>query len=158
MQANGWHLFQTVMIIDCRNGCHLLLLPVSALWDEVCATQCDLVTPLFKTCSLVDQSLTLAGSITCTVQLKWQKQCGATSRLRPQETYLLLLIHWAPCLCHLNKPQANKKKTKRKRDGSSQMSPRYVRWPSHDCQSWHTADHKHMKSPGETRTEQQSLT
>ena len=93
MQEKGGYSFQTVMIIDCRNGCHPLLLPVSAPWDEVCATQCDLATPLFKTWSLVHESLTVAGSMTCTVQLKWQKHCGATSKLRPQETYLLLLIH-----------------------------------------------------------------
>ena len=44
-----------------------------------------LATPFFKMWSLVHQSLTLAGSMTCTVQLKWQKQCGATSKLRPQK-------------------------------------------------------------------------
>ena len=130
MQAKGRHSFETVMIIDCRDGCHPLLLPVSPLWDEVCATQCDLATPFFKMWSLVHQSLILAGSMTFTVQLKCQKQCGATSKLRPLETYLLLLIYWAPCLCHLNKPQVNKKKTKEKREGSSQMSPRYVRQPA----------------------------
>ena len=147
MQAKGRQSFKTVMIIYCRNVCVPLLLPVSAPWDEVCATQCDFAAPLFKIWSLLHQSLTLAGSMTCTVQLKWQKQCGATSKLRLQETYLLLLIHWAPCLCHLNKPQANKKKTKGKREGSSQMSPRYVRQPSQDWQSWHTANHKPMNKP-----------
>ena len=128
-------LFQTTMIIDRKNGCHPVILPVSTLWEEVCATQCDLATLLFKMWGLGPKPLTLAGSMTCTVKLKWQKQCGATSKLRLQETYLLLLIHWAPCLCHLNKPQANKKKTKGKREGSSQMSPRYVRQPSQDWQS-----------------------
>ena len=43
--------------------------------------------------------------------------------------------------------QANKVNTKWKRDGSSQMSPRYERQPSQHWQSWHTADHKHMKKP-----------
>ena len=85
MQEKGGYSFQTVMTIDCRSGCHPLLLSVSPLWDEVCATQCDLATPFFKMWSLVHQSLTLAGSMTCTVQLKWQKQCGATSKLRPQK-------------------------------------------------------------------------
>lgn len=43
---------------------------------------------------------------------------------RPQETLLLLLIHWAPCLCHLNKPQANKEKTREREmnhPGNSQI-------------------------------------
>ena len=110
MQAKGGHSFETVMIIDCRDGCHPLLLPVSPLWDEVCATQCDLATPFFKMWTLVHQSLILAGSMTCTVQLKCQKQCGATSKLRPLETYLLLFIYWAPCLCHLNKPRLIRKR------------------------------------------------
>ena len=74
-------MFQTVMIIDCRNGCHPLLLPVSPPWDEVCASQSDLATPLFKMWSLVHQSLTLAGAMTCIVQLKWQKHVVPLSNL-----------------------------------------------------------------------------
>lgn len=61
MQAKGWHSFQTVMSIDCRNGCHPFLLPVFAPWDEVCATQGDLTTPLLKMWPLGQQPLTLAG-------------------------------------------------------------------------------------------------
>ena len=61
MQAKAWHSFQTVMSTDCRNGCDPLLLPVSAPSDEVCATQCDLTTPVMKMRTLGQQPLTLAG-------------------------------------------------------------------------------------------------
>ena len=60
MQAKAWHSFQTVMSTDCRNGCHPLLLPVSAPWDEVCATEGGLTTPLLKMWTLGQQPLTLA--------------------------------------------------------------------------------------------------
>ena len=53
------------MIIDRKNGCHPVILPVSTLWEEVCATQCDLATLLFKMWGLGPKPLTLAGSMTC---------------------------------------------------------------------------------------------
>ena len=43
-------------------------------------------TPLLRMWTLGQQPLTLAGSMTCTVQLKWQRQCHAPAKLRPQET------------------------------------------------------------------------
>ena len=107
---NGGKYFQDIMIIDCRNGCHHFLLPVSIPWDEVRTTQRDLVTLHFKMWGLAHHLFTLSGSVTCFEPISTAEESGATSKLTPQEVYLLLLIHWAPCLYNMNKPQANNKK------------------------------------------------
>ena len=103
---NGGKYFQDIMIIDCRNGCHHFLLPVSIPWDEVRTTQRDLVTLHFKMWGLAHHLFTLSGSVTCfepisTAEVKW---CQFQS--------LFLLLHWAPCLYHMNKPQDNNEKYK----------------------------------------------
>ena len=111
---NGGKFFQSIIITDCRNGCHHFLLPVSIPWGEVRATQWDFVTLLFKMWGLVHHLFTLSGSVTCfepisTAEVKWCHFQTYTSRILFVSAYTLGPL---PLTHEQTKPQANNKKDK----------------------------------------------